>query len=307
MRDKAAILAAILHPRRRRMPLHFFFTPNRVTSSVVATMRRVQRKRVVLQSVMSADGIEARARLLRPVDAVVALSDHTMQRLVEAGLDPRRVRRIYPGVPLPEPPPTPRAEPGEGPPTILYAGDLDAACVDRLVAVGLAAHEHQRWRLVVAARPKAEDDAVHRARLLEALEGPIAGGAVEVHGHVPDIGACMRGAALQLYAAEHVRNKVDLPLVILEGLAVGLPLVSLRFEPLQEIHARARERALEVGLSVEPDVNALVRALLPLFSGPSEQLLKWRDGARRLAEAEFSAKGMASEYAQLYRRMHTGE
>src|SRR5690606_33330666 len=51
MLEKARILRALASPRRLGVPLHFFFTPNRITSLVLATLRRLQPRRVMVQSV----------------------------------------------------------------------------------------------------------------------------------------------------------------------------------------------------------------------------------------------------------------
>ncbi|MCA9635153.1 MAG: glycosyltransferase family 4 protein [Myxococcales bacterium] len=296
---KARVLLGIVHPRHRRRPLHLFFTPNRLTSTVVALLRRLQPRRSMIQSLMSAHGVERWIDLLRPLDVVIVLSDDTRARLVAAGLDGAKIRRIYPGV---------RSQPAASPAAIaghrrlLYAGDLDAGVADRLLAIaGLLDHpELAGWTLTIACRPKSDDDARQRQRLAEGLAGRIAGGQVELLGEVADMPGLLASSSLQLFLADHVRRKVDLPLVVLEGLALGVGLVSLDFAPLREIFVRGAEQGLEVGIAVAADADgeALREAVLAGVRGVVAG--RWAPAAQALVEREFSREAMAAAHVALY-------
>lgn len=296
---KARVLAALLSPRRRHLPLHLFFTPNRVTSSVVALLRRLQPARPMVQSLMSADGIERWAPLLRPLDAVVVLSETTRARLVAAGLPPGRVRRIYPGVA-----PGPLADPAviAARRRLLYAGDLDPAVGRRLQAIARALDrpELAGWSLTIACRPKGEADAAVRGALAAALAATIAAGRVELLGEVADMPALFARASLQLFVADHLRRKVDLPLAVLEGLALGLGLCALAVRPLAEIFERADERGLAVGIAVPPDASddALVDAVIAGARGAAAGA--WAAPAQALVSAEFSREAMVRGYESLH-------
>ena len=303
MAAKVGVLASIVSPARRRQSLHFFFTPNKVTSSVVAGLRRLQPRRRMIQTLMSADRVADHARFLEPLDAVVVLSDHTAAALERAGIERARIHRVHPGVPLVEP----IADIGSKR-RLLYAGDLDGDVARRLVAIGLALEqpELEGWTMTIAARPKAHEDARHRASIEEQLRPLLAAGRVELLGEVPDMDALMRSASIQLFVAAHVRKKVDLPLAVLEALSRGLGLVAIDFAPLNEIFERAQAHELQPGASVDPGApdQQLVDAILEAAGRP-ELLLRWSKDAHTLVSREFSVERMASRFGELYQHLES--
>jgi glycosyltransferase involved in cell wall biosynthesis len=297
---KLRLLATLLAPRYWRTPMHFFFTPNRLTSTVLALLKRLAPRRPIVQSLMSSAGAERHVRLLAPLDSVVVLSRHTQRVLLAAGVPAARVHCIYPAVPA-----SGCAADRAQAHRVLYAGDLDERVVDRLVHVmrGIEAAGPRRFTLTVACRPKAERDAEHRRRLARLFAAEIAQGSVELCGEVSDMNALWRTTALQVFAADHVTRKVDLPFVLLEGLAAGVPLVALDFAPVNEIFDAARRHALDVGAAVAvDDAGALERTVRALLEAP-ERLERAGADACRLAQLEFSLPVMAGRYADLYDRL----
>ena len=293
---KVRVLLALLHPRRRKLPVHLCFTPNPITSRAVALLRLLQPRRLLVQSLMSAHGCEGWVPLLRPLDAIVVLSEHTRGRLVSAGVPEDRLHRIYPAV---------ASAPADAPADVaarrrlLYAGDLDLDVAARLIAV--AAAMPADWSLTIACRPKAEGDAVARALLRRELAGPLApaaGGRVELLAEVADMDALLRSASLQLYAADHVRRKVDLPLVLLEGLARGVPVVTVDADPVRELFAAGRVHGLAPGLTAPAAPEAFARAV----AGQCDlsTLTAASAAAAALAAREFSLDHMVRCYGALY-------
>jgi glycosyltransferase involved in cell wall biosynthesis len=294
---KVQMLATLVKPRYRRTPLHFFFTPNPATSTIVALLKRIAPRRPIVQSLMSSHGVARYAHLLESLDAVVVLSRHTRDELVAAGLAPTRVHCIYPAVDE-----VPSRQPLLPSWRVLYAGDLDERVVDRLVRVMHAIESSPGpWTLTIACRPKAPRDAENRRRLEELLAPQIAAGRAVVRGEIGDMRALLRDTALQIFVADNVARKVDLPLVLLEGLAAGVPLVAFDFAPLNEIFTLAREHNLQVGRLValgdgSKELEDAVRETL------SERGFLVRAGrqARALARLEFSLPAMVERYGALY-------
>lgn len=300
---KLRMLGVLAEPRYRRTPLHFFFTPNTATSSVVALLKRIAPARPIVQSVMSSARAVGHAKLLAPLDAVIVLSRHAQRQLAAAGLPDERLHCIYPAV---------AAGTGARAPDaanrILFAGDLDERVVERLVRVmrGIrAARERPWWKLTIASRPKAPRDAEHREKLAQLLAPELAAGRAELLGEVPDMRALWRDTALQVFVADHVERKVDLPLVLLEGLAEGVPLVALDFAPLNEIFALARRHRLDVGDAVRADDGAALEAVVRDWLGDHARRGRAGADAERLADLEFSLPAMAGRYAALYDQLET--
>lgn len=302
MTDKARLLATISGPRHARLPLHFFFTPNRITSTVVAGLRRLQPRRRFIQSITASDGIAHHAQLLRPLDAIIVASTHGRDQLIDAGLAEERIHVIPPGTQLVQ------RDHGDTPSRhrrLLYAGDLDAAVTDRLVAIahGMAQSGVPKWRLVVACRPKGDAHAAASERLQEqARRLPET---LELLGEVRDMDALLRSVSLQLFVADHVRRKVDLPLVLLEGMARGVGLVSADIAPVREIFVSSQARGLDVGMCRRVDpFDDFVRDLVACTTSP-DRIDAFGQDARRAVEQLYSVDQMARGHDKLYEVLET--
>jgi len=292
--DKARVLRSVADPRRRRLPLHFFFTPNRVSSVVLAALQRLPPRRTVVQDLTSSHGATRFVPLLRSLDAIVVHSEFARRNLAGAGVAAERLSCILPGVASDRP----AAEPQRHR-RLLYAGDLEQPVIDRLLALRpLLRHGAlAEWSLCIASRPKSGADLDLRAQLRLAFAEELAADRVEILGQVEEMGALFRRTALQIFLAEHVARKVDLPLVLLEGLALGVPLIALDVPPVSEIFELGRKHGLCPGLAVAAGEfeGAIVSA-----ARRAGVLAEWGRGARELARREFSAERMVAEYARLY-------
>lgn len=303
--DKAAMLARLVGPGLARNPIHAFFAANRSSSLVLGALQRLPRRRVVLHTLPASAGAEAIVRWLDRLDAVIVTSDHGRERLVEAGLSEERVRRIYPGV---EPAELagatePTGEPLDRRRVVLFAGDLDPAVVERLVAVARVLEREPTWRLELAVRPKADRDAELRRRLAARLGPAIERGRVRLRGEVEDMPALLRSAAIQLYLADHARRKVDIPFALLEGMAAGVPVAVVDAPPVAEVLALGDLHGTPAGLRLpahDPDAGA--EALAELLSRPAE-LGALGAGARALVCDHFSAQAMARQYQHEHARL----
>ena len=133
---------------------------------VLRTLRGLQSRRMMIQSLMSAHEVEAWVKWLKPLDAVVVLSEQTRGRLLAAGMPTDRVVRIYPGVAAAKA--DPAAEIAKRW-RLLYAGDLDTTVAARLIEVAQALPA-MGWRMTIACRPKGAEDAA--ARGCRKIRGP---------------------------------------------------------------------------------------------------------------------------------------
>lgn len=294
---KLRVLLALLHPRRRRSPVQLCFTPNPITSRAVALLRWLQPRRVLVQVLMSAHGCESWVALLRPLDAIVVLSEHTRQRLITAGVAPEKIHRIYPAV----------TAVGAGPPeqvatrrNLLYAGDLDQGVAARLIAVARALDlpALAGWSLTIACRPKSDTDAHAREHLRRELAPDLASGRVRLLAEVDDMDALLRSAAVQLYAADHVRRKVDLPLVLLEGLARGVPVVTVDADPVRELFVVGARAGLVPGALAPGDPEGFARVVADLCDPAAVRTAS--SAAAALATREFSLDRLVRCYVALH-------
>lgn len=289
---KVRVLAAMMHPRRRHMPVHLCFTPNAVTSRAVSLLRALQPRRLLVQSLMSAHGAESWVPLLRPLDAIVVLSNHTESRLITAGVPADKLHRIYPAVAAARPDPPAEVAARR---RLLYAGDLDLEVAARLIALARALPPD--WSLTIACRPKSDTDAAAREALRTALAHELTD-RVTLLAEVDDMDALLRTASLQLYAADHVRRKVDLPLVLLEGLARGIPVLAVDADPVRELFIVAARHGLDVGAAVPAAPEAFARTIQGHLA--PDHLQRRSASAAVLAAREFSLEAMARCYGALH-------
>jgi glycosyltransferase involved in cell wall biosynthesis len=296
--DKAMMLARLSGPGLARRPIHAFFAANRSSSFVLGALQRLPRRRVVLHTLPASAGAESIVRWLDRLDGVIVTSDHGRQRLVEAGLSEERVRRIYPGVELPQA----SGEPLSLRRTMLFAGDLDPAVVERLVEVARALERLPEWRLEIAVRPKADRDAELRSTLQQRLHLALAQGRVRLHGVVEDMPALLHRTAIQLYLADHARRKVDIPFALLEGMAAGVPVALVDAPPVAELWALGERHGTQGCLRLPArDPEAGAEALAELAARPAE-LAALGAGARALVCDHFTAEAMAEQYQHEHTR-----
>jgi glycosyltransferase involved in cell wall biosynthesis len=248
---------------------------------------------------MSSHGAEGWTSLLRPLDAVVALSRGTAARLRDAGVPADKIVAIHPAVEH-VPPDAPAVVAARR--RLLYAGDLDGEIADRLLALARAVGP-SGWSLTIACRPKAEGDAEARARLQRELAADLASGRVELLAEVADMDALYRRSSLQLYAATHTQRKVDLPLALLEGLARGVPAAIVDVSPAAELLRVGRDAGLVAGLDLPADPDGFARRIAEVTGG--DVIPTWSDAAATLARRAFSLPAMAARYDELYRELET--
>ncbi|MFO7567300.1 MAG: hypothetical protein R6X02_31940 [Enhygromyxa sp.] len=339
--ERAAIGAALVSRERRQSPVHLFFgvgpVTERIAAGLVATPEPVrstslarrtaiglrswlgvgasllhgrqhghERPAPVVQTLTCATGLETCAHMLENLDAVVALSEDTRERLIGAGVSARRVHRIHPGIDAA----LARAidNPGalERRRAILYAGELDAGAGDRLIEIARTLSEPalRGWTLIIACRPDQIIDEPERDRLGRELAGAIGAGRVELYGEVEDMRALLRRCAIQLFVADKIHRRVDIPLVLLEGLREGLVTVSLDRAPIRELFTVASTRGREIGARVDPTLGpvGLIKAIHELAERP-ETLLAMSQDAVGLVRDGFSAARMGADYAALHREL----
>jgi len=211
---------------------HFVFAPNAASSSAAHIAIRSRRSRgwpgKVVQTVASRPRTFSKSLFFG--DRLVALSEWTRVRLLQAGISDAIVRVIPPCAREPAARST-REETrarlgidGDGP-LILYPGDLHVS--SGAATVALAVPDVLRAvpgaRFVFACRGKGADVAKHEAGLREGLRGLEA--YVQIVGSVDDMHGLVAAADIVAFPVDDLHGKVDLPIVLLEAMALEKPLV----------------------------------------------------------------------------------
>ncbi len=297
--------AAFLLARSHADVWHYVFAPNPKTSAVgrgIGRLRRVP----VLQTVASAPRRFEGLRRLLFGQIVVAQSEWTRRRIVEAyeregvaSADRPRLEVVPPPVgPLRARSAGTLAEARRamdvvaGAPLFVYPGDLETSSGAEDVAqvVEPIVRELPNAVIVFAYREKTPE----APRIARALEARLASPNVRFVSELDDVLALVGGASAVLFPVDDLWGKVDLPIVLLEAMSLGVPVVAIDHGPLSELDGAV--------LVPRGDHDALARAALDVE----------RDAGRRAAvieaqraavERRFRAGAVAAAYEQLYEQL----
>ncbi len=281
---------------------HLFFAPSPATARAMALARRL-RRRPSLHTVCSAPRPEADPSRLLLADLTVVLSEHTERRYLRAGVPAERLRRIP--VPL-TPPATPSPEavarmrralslPSEAL-LVVYAGDLEiGGGAERTLRAfeRLPAPIRREAVLVLACRPKsprAEAIATSlRARFetREALRGRI-----RWAGELPFVHALLAAADVVALPSDSLFAKVDHPLVLLEAMSLGTPVLVCE-------GTAAAELAPGGALVVQANPEAVAEGLGRLLEDRPDAAARGRLGAEYVRTTH-APNRVAEAYASLY-------
>lgn len=294
-RATAATMLARLALERRCSIWHFVFAPNPRTSSLARRLSAM-RSRAVVQTVASAPAETARLRQVLFGDRVVVLSRAMERRALGAGLARESVVRIPPATRAPRTPGSNEVEAlrarGEGRRLILFPGDLEHGDgADVILAACASSPLRTEIVLAFACRaktPRAEE----RQRVLE-LRARALGVATIWIGETRSIHAWLAAAHVVALPTNTLFAKVDHPLVLLEALHLGRPVIVTRGTAAYEL---AEDGA---ALGVEHAGEAVASAIEALLSSDSKRgalEVAGRDYARR----ELSPERMARAYESVY-------
>ncbi|MGH7918512.1 MAG: glycosyltransferase, partial [Candidatus Dormibacteraceae bacterium] len=287
-RDRAAV--DILHAL-------ITFRPSLLKEVALLALPLVRRSRLV---VTCPSGRHLPLRLLRRAAATVAISRWTEQALAGAGL--ANVRRIPPGIDLRWfwPGTTVEGTRRLGldlAPTLLFAGHYDEgggldAAIEvlrrlRLRVPSLRLLTAMRTRPSRADRRRRTESEAHiRALGLEDVVVPL--------GDRADIRSAIWASAAVLFQPVTLGIKMDLPMVLLEALACGRPIVVSATESLGELADGSG--AVTIGPA---DSTATLHHLERLLTG-DDYARSCARSARALAERRYSVEEMVNAYEDLY-------
>ncbi len=216
----ARVLAYLLLGSRADL-WHFFFAPNPLTLRAGAMAARVRRVPTVHTLASAPDNLEAIAQHLF-ADAVVVLSTHTQVRLAAVGVASTVIAPALAPVEV-SPEAVARARVRHGLPSryALYAGDLEHSNGAETFLEAAVRAPELGW--VVAARPKTARAAEALMRLRDRAR--TLGVDLRLLGELDDILAVVAGATVNTLVVDTLHAKMDYPLVLLEAMRLGVPVV----------------------------------------------------------------------------------
>lgn len=241
--DNARVFFWLL-ARSRESLWHFVFAPNPRTSQMGQWLKQIRGVPVV-QTVASPPRSFTDPQRLLFGDVVVAQSHWTknefLRAFVESGMrNPPALEVIPPSVPELEQPSAERlratrAALGVLPdaPLLVYPGDLEISHGSQWVA--------DMAKPLLLARPEAQLVFAYRektpraAECAKMLRSRLASEAVHFVSEVPDMHALLATSSAVLFPVDDLYGKVDLPIVTLEAMQLGVPVVALDRGPLADL------------------------------------------------------------------------
>jgi phosphatidylinositol alpha-1,6-mannosyltransferase len=279
--------------------LHLFWPADRLVASVVRAGSRLNGLPVVHTLVhppRTTVGIGAGL----VGSTIVCLSDETEQALNTEGI--RNTVRIPIGIDVGQPVP-------EGDkaairrkyripldqPVVIYAGDYAHDRAARTVAASMPRVLRQiDCHFVMACRIRDEEDALEEQRIQEAIAADGLAEHVTFLNEVKSLRELLSIATVQVFPADHHYEKMELPMVLLEGMAEGVALVVATKPPLTElVHAG-------VAIGIPPaDPMGLAVPVVELLRQPERAKAVGQAG-RDLVCERFNIRKVAAQYEELY-------
>jgi len=282
---------------------HFFFAPNPRSSTAGKWASRLRRVRTV-HTVCSLPRGNASMKHLVFADITVALSRFAEERLLGSGISADRVRRVPPCVPALSPP-SPSARDGlrrkHGLPTSpavwIYPGDLELGNGARLTLEAFAASKHSDAILLMACRDKTRN--ASHARRIAFERAARLGISHRVHwlGETLDIHGLLALSDCVVLPSQSSFGKMDYPLVALEAMSLGRPVVVSQGTPAAELAHRG------AALATDPRPDSLAAAIDALIDDDEERM-KLGDRGRALVSDELSPARTARAYERIYEELH---
>ena len=282
---------------------HFVFAPSTASSMAARLARTVQRARgwrgITVQTVASMPRRFRDVPRLLFGDRVVVLSEWTRARLIGVGAPSQNLRVIPPCAREP-PPSTPDAARrvrerygfGEGP-LVVYPGDYEVSTGAMTVASAIAevVRHVPKATFVFACRPKTAGAEAARKKVVRQISDPQLSARVFHVGEIDDMHHLLGAASAVAFPVDDLYAKIDLPLVVLESLALGIPLVLARGGPLEGV---ASARFVAGG-----DAEAVAVELVTLLAD-AVAARELADRGRQEYLTRFSPQIVASQYDELY-------
>jgi glycosyltransferase involved in cell wall biosynthesis len=281
---------------------HFFFAPNKRASRVARELSRARGVRTV-QTVTSIPAAGANLDQILFGDRIVVLSRATEALLADGGVAADRVVRIPPCAAIEEPVDPERARTAfrlsRDTKIVTYPGDLEFGGGAELMLSARLADRSRDWTLVIACRAKTRAAKEAHARLADRARALLPPEAVRFTGETDRIRDLLAASDVVALPSASLYAKMDYPLVLLEAMALGAPVLVSRGTSAAEL--------ADGGAAILADhdadaIAAAIRAALSDDAARREIVARARDRV----SGELSAARVAAAHEALYDSLLSG-
>jgi glycosyltransferase involved in cell wall biosynthesis len=178
-------------------------------------------------------------------------------------------------------------------PVVLYGGECgrSATLETLLKALSICLSNHSRAYFVLACRTRSKYEQARMRELIQQLQNVPWGRNVIVRGQISDMRSLIARANVCILPLRHTYGKVDVPLFLLEAMAMAKPIVITDIAPLNELLEEPVGLAVPVG-----DEVALAQAIeRMLVEGES-----YGARGRQLVERRYTLRQTTRRYERLY-------
>lgn len=183
-------------------------------------------------------------------------------------------------------------------PVVLYAGDYTHAYAARTVAATLPRVARELpVHFVMACRIRSQNDRVEESRIRAALLADGMADHITFLNEVDNLGDIFAIADIQIFPADSANQRLDMPMVLLEGLAYGTVTVVANKPPFEEL--------VQPGAAVGvPSMNpvSIAVAVVELLRD-RQRLAALSARAKEVVAERFDIRAVARAYETLYDRV----
>lgn len=276
----------------RKDIIHAIFTPTRLTSSVLSNIIRLKSEKAIA-TITSSPSSEIARLNLKSFELLVTLSEWTRKRFIDAGYN--NILKIYPGIDIPD-----DFDPEVGKkefPTFVYAGELsdEMAVHTVLKAVETLGKRGPKFRVIFACRSKKrKGGGMEVERFLSLVEEMGVGRYIEYIGETDDILSHLRESRALLLPLSTMKGKMDIPIIMLETMARGRPVIASKLPQL--IEALDEGGGWNIDIDDGEDISDIMAELI---ESPFLSVEKGEE-ARKAVKERFSVERMVSSYKTIY-------
>lgn len=283
---------------------HYFFTPNKLTSTVGAILTKFKNKRSI-QTLTSFPNRTDNLKELLFADRVVALSKDSANKLTEIGVE--NVEVIYPGIEIPVQIEQKQVEKlkkkykANDKKLILYCGDYHYSDCENILTRFIKEIKNLDFEcnFVSACRIKTQLDFEIENNLRKVTQESNLNDCVHFLNEIDYIKELLATADLVIFPVNSLFAKMDIPLVLLEALDLETPILISDFAPLNEILIE------DCGLKFKPnDFEDFFNKIKLFFSD-----IKFQRGVISKTKINvvnnFSSEVMAKKYRIIYKELLT--
>lgn len=288
-----------LMDQRETALVHLFWPAELLVAGVVRAACRI-RGLPVVHTLVRAPRTTVGIRRALAGSPVVCLTQETQHRLIAEGI-PNTIW-VPPGITVGEP-----IAVGDkaairrkyriphGIPVVIYAGDFAHSNAARTFAATMPRVLRQtEAHFVLACRIRNEEDAREEARIKEAITADGIAHHVTFLNEVSSLRELFAISTIQVFPADSAFEKMDLPMVLMEGMAEKVATVVANKPPLTELVQAG------VALGVPPmDPVSLAVAVVELLRVP-ERCEALATAGRKLVEERYDVRHVTARYEEIY-------